>query len=71
MGTAGLRQGSGSTSGGLQPGAIAALAILTLIYTFNFLDRQILSILNEPIKADLHLSDTQLGLLSGIAFAAF
>ena len=45
------------------------LAILTLVYTFNFIDRQILVILQEPIKAELGLSDTQLGLLSGFAFA--
>ena len=45
------------------------LAMLLLVYTFNFLDRQILSILAVPIKADLDLSDTQLGALGGIAFA--
>jgi predicted MFS family arabinose efflux permease len=48
-----------------------ALSILVVVYTFNFIDRQILSILLEPIKADLGLSDTQLGLLTGFAFAAF
>ena len=47
------------------------LALLTLVYTFNHIDRQILVILLEPIKADLSLTDTQLGLLSGLAFAAF
>lgn len=47
------------------------LALLTLVYTFNHIDRQILVILLEPIKADLNLDDTQLGLLSGLAFAAF
>nr|WP_321362469.1 MFS transporter [uncultured Hyphomonas sp.] len=47
------------------------LALLTLVYTFNHIDRQILVILLEPIKADLNLNDTQLGLLSGLAFAAF
>ena len=46
------------------------LAMLLLVYTFNFLDRQILSILAQPVKADLGLSDTQLGLLGGLAFAA-
>lgn len=49
----------------------AALALLILVYTLNFLDRQILSILKEPIAADLHLSDTDLGLLGGFAFALF
>lgn len=45
------------------------LALLTLVYMFNFLDRQLLVILQEPIKQELGLSDTQLGLLSGFAFA--
>jgi len=45
------------------------LVMLTLVYTFNFIDRQILVILQEPIKADLGLSDAQLGLLSGFSFA--
>ena len=45
------------------------LAMLLLVYTFNFIDRQILGILAGPIKAELGLSDTQLGLLGGIAFA--
>lgn len=44
--------------------------MLTTVYAFNFIDRQILVILAEPIKADLGLSDTQLGLLTGLAFAA-
>ena len=47
------------------------LLILTCIYIFNFVDRQILSVLVEPIKADLGLTDTQIGLVSGIVFAAF
>lgn len=45
------------------------LAVLLLGYIFNFLDRQVVSILQIPLKADLHLSDTQLGLLGGTAFA--
>ncbi len=43
--------------------------MLTVVYTFNFIDRQILVILQEPIKADLGLSDAQLGLLTGFSFA--
>lgn len=46
------------------------LFILTGVYAFNFIDRQILVILQEPIKNDLNLTDTQLGLLTGLAFAA-
>lgn len=45
------------------------LTILLLAYIFNFLDRQILSILQIPIQAELKLSDEQLGLMGGIAFA--
>jgi len=48
-----------------------ALAILVVVYTFNFIDRQILSILLEPVKAELGLSDTAMGMLTGFAFAMF
>jgi len=48
-----------------------ALAILFLGYVVNFIDRSILSILLEPIKLELQLSDSQLGLLGGLAFAIF
>lgn len=47
------------------------LVMLTLVYAVNFIDRQLLTILQESIKADLHLSDLQLGLLTGLAFAVF
>jgi len=45
------------------------LAMLLIVYTFNFLDRLVMSILATPIKAELHLTDTQLGMLGGLAFA--
>lgn len=51
--------------------AYYALVILTIVYSFNFIDRQLLAILQESIKADLLLSDSQLGLLTGFAFALF
>lgn len=47
------------------------LLILTGVYTFNFIDRQILVILQESIKGELGLSDTQLGMLTGLTFALF
>jgi MFS family permease len=47
------------------------LTLLTITYFFSYMDRQILSILLEPIKADLDVTDTQLGLLTGLAFAIF
>lgn len=46
------------------------LAILTLVYAFNHVDRQVLVILLEPIRGDLKLEDWHLGLLSGLGFAA-
>jgi MFS family permease len=48
-----------------------ALGVLVVVYVMNFLDRQILSILNEHIKADRGLSDSQMGFLYGTAFAVF
>ncbi|MFQ5416174.1 MAG: spinster family MFS transporter [Myxococcota bacterium] len=47
------------------------LAILFLVYVFNFIDRTILSILIEDVKRDLGVSDTAMGFLTGIAFALF
>jgi predicted MFS family arabinose efflux permease len=47
------------------------LGVLVVVYTFNFIDRQILSILIEPIKQDLQVSDFEMGLLAGTAFAIF
>jgi MFS family permease len=48
-----------------------ALGILTIAYVLAFIDRTIMSILVGPLKSDLHLSDTQVGLLNGLAFAIF
>jgi len=45
--------------------------ILVVVYTFNFIDRQIVGILAVPIKSDLNLTDTELGLMGGLAFALF
>ena len=47
------------------------LWILLIVYIFNFIDRQIVNILAEPIARDLDLSDTQIGLMTGLAFALF
>ena len=44
---------------------------LCVVYTFNFLDRQFLAILAEPVKRALLLTDTQLGMLTGLMFALF
>ncbi len=48
-----------------------ALAVLTLVYVFNFVDRQLLAILLEPIKQEFNASDTAMGLLYGFSFAVF
>ncbi|VWX54009.1 membrane hypothetical protein [Novosphingobium sp. 9U] len=50
-----------------KPGVV--LAMLLLVYVFNFVDRQILAILAGPIQYDLNLFDSQMGLLGGVAFA--
>src|SRR5579872_6202631 len=47
------------------------LGILTVILSFNYMDRIALGVVLQDIKLDLHLTDTQLGFLSGIAFALF
>lgn len=48
-----------------------ALFLLMTVYAFNMLDRQIVTILVEPMKADLNLADWQIGMISGLAFALF
>ena len=45
--------------------------LLLIVYTFNFIDRQIVTILSPAIKEDLGLTDTELGLLKGLPFALF
>jgi MFS family permease len=52
-----------------QRSASLVLALLLLAYIFNFLDRTIVNILSESIIADLQLTDTQFGALTGLAFA--
>ena len=47
------------------------VGLLTIAYVFSFVDRYVLGLLIEPIKADLGLTDTQIGLLLGPAFAIF
>ncbi len=48
-----------------------AIGLLMLTYGANYMDRQTLSILMEPIRQDLHLSDSDLGFLAGFSFALF
>jgi len=59
---------SGATEA--RPGG-RVLLVLLIAYIFNFIDRQIIGVLAVPIKAELQLSDTQLSLMGGIAFALF
>lgn len=47
------------------------VAVLTVAYIFSFIDRQILSLLVGPIRRDLNVSDSQMGLLGGLTFAVF
>jgi MFS family permease len=56
------------------PSLVAAwytVAILLVAYTFGYIDRTIMTILVEPIEADLRIGDTAIGLLHGFAFAIF
>ncbi|VVO12186.1 spinster family MFS transporter [Pseudomonas fluorescens] len=48
-----------------------ALFVLASIYVFNYIDRQLMAILIEPVKLEFGISDTQIGLLSGVTFAVF
>ena len=65
--------GTGAEPQPYRVGAYAwyALGVLVIVYMLNFIDRQILSILAEDIKADLGLEDAQIGFLYGTAFAVF
>ncbi|GGD44606.1 spinster family MFS transporter [Croceicoccus pelagius] len=51
-------------------GAWAMVVVLTLAYTVSFIDRQVLNLLVEPLKAEFDLSDTRLSLLQGLAFTS-
>jgi MFS family permease len=62
---------SGESDQGAPAYSWYALGVLFLVYLLNFVDRQILSILANDIKADLALDDAQLGFLYGTAFAIF
>jgi hypothetical protein len=48
-----------------------AAVVLMVCNTFSFIDRQVLGLLAPPIKAELGLSDTEIGLLQGLAFGIF
>ncbi|MCY1392353.1 sugar efflux transporter [compost metagenome] len=48
-----------------------ALFVLASIYVFNYIDRQLMAILIEPVKLEFGISDTGIGLLSGVTFAVF
>jgi MFS family permease len=60
-----------ATSGSSGAYRFYVLGLLTLVYAFNFIDRQIVTILAPYIKADLGLTDAQIGVLFGTAFALF
>lgn len=67
-----MDKGSGDPKFTITPSyRIYVLGLLLAVYLFNFLDRQILSVLLEAIKQEFHFTDTQLGLLGGMAFALF
>lgn len=59
---------SGSAAAGTTAGWYTVI-VLAIAYIFSYMDRQILTLLIEPIRRDLAISDTQVSLLSGLAFA--
>jgi MFS family permease len=60
------------TSGRVRFDPATVMVVMTFLgYSVSFMDRQIVSVLIEPIKAELHLSDAELGLMTGLAFALF
>src|SRR6202000_1230071 len=63
---------AGGDSAGPYPTSFAALysgAVLMLMYIFSFIDRTTISLIVEPMKRDLQITDTQIGMLQGLAFA--
>ncbi|HEX3913055.1 MAG TPA: MFS transporter [Steroidobacteraceae bacterium] len=68
---AGINAPAGGTAPAY-PSAFAAwysVAVLMLMYVFSFIDRTTISLIVEPMKRDLHISDTEIGMLQGFAFA--
>ena len=63
--------GTGSVRPGHPLAGWAAVGLLLCAYAVSFLDRQIISLLVQPLKADLGISDTQIGILQGPAFGVF
>lgn len=66
--TAAAGSSAGASGGRISPGYV--LFVMTLVYVVNYLDRQILGILNAQIKAEFHVSNFDIGLLNGPVFAA-
>lgn len=66
-------QRTGTAVGGSvrRPRAGLVLGMLCFVYVLNFLDRQLISILAKPVQDALHISDSQLGRLTGLYFALF
>lgn len=66
-----VKAGATAPEPGLALRRNVALVMLFIVGTINFVDRQLLSVLVEPIRAEMDFSDTQFGLLTGLAFALF
>jgi MFS family permease len=65
-------EAAGSSNASAYPSSFAAwysVAVLMLLYIFSFIDRTTISLIVEPMKRDLQISDTQIGMLQGLAFA--
>ena len=66
---------SSSSAEGLNYGSASyrtyVLFVLTLVYTLNFIDRNLINVIAQPIIAEFKLSDSQFGFLNGLPFALF
>jgi MFS family permease len=65
-------EAAASSDSSAYPSSFAAwysVAVLMLMYIFSFIDRTAISLIVEPMKRDLQISDTQIGMLQGLAFA--
>ena len=62
---------TGNSNGNGNNYGMFVVILLSVVYTFNYMDRQLLAILSEPVRKDMHLSYTQIGMLTGLTFALF
>ncbi|WP_198155845.1 spinster family MFS transporter [Herbaspirillum autotrophicum] len=65
-----MTESASATGQKIPPATWYALAIVTLIYACHFLDRMMIAIIIEPARHEFHLTDSQIGVLTGLAYGA-